>query len=102
MSAFLINCMLMLLSSMGMLAYLASNFESWMRNTAAERMFKLLIANARWVRYFYKFKIFSFGIILVFFGSVGYLLSDPSKKSRINQIMKQKKKERIDANKKQD
>jgi hypothetical protein len=100
MSAFLVNCMLMLLSSMGMLAYLAANFESWMRNTAAERMFKLLIANARWVRYFYKFKIFSFGTILIFLGSVCYLLSQPSKKSKINQIMKQKKKERMDANKK--
>lgn len=94
--------MLMLLSSMGMLAYLAANFESWMRNTAAERMFKLLIANARWVRYFYKFKIFSFGIIVIFLISVGYLLCQPSKKSKINQIMKQKKKERMEANKKQD
>lgn len=94
--------MLMLTSSMGMLAYLVTTYESWLRNTAAERMFRLLISNARFVRYFYKFKIFSFGTCLVFFGALAYLLSQPSKKSKINQIMKEKKKERMEANKQKD
>jgi len=92
----------MLTSSMGMLAYLVTTYESWLRNTAAERMFRLLISNARFVRYFYKYKIFSFGTVIVFFGALCYLLSQPSKKSKINKIMKEKKTERMEANKRKD
>ena len=94
--------MLMLTSSMGMLAYLVTTYESWLRNTAAERMFKLLISNAKFVRFLYKFKIFSFGTVIMFFVSLSYLLSQPSKKSKINKIMKEKKRERMEANKKKD
>jgi len=92
----------MLTASFGMISYFTNNFESWLRETACERMFKVMIANARFVKYFWRFKIFSFGTVFFFFGITIYLLSKPSKKSKIAAIMRKKKKERLKALKKQE
>lgn len=102
MSSFIINCILMLTSSFGMISYFANNFESWLRETACERMFKVMIGNTKYIKYLYQLNVFSYSLVVFFFFVTGYLLTQPSKKSKIAAIMRKKKSERMKAMKKQE
>jgi LMBR1 domain-containing protein 1 len=102
MSSFLVNCFLMLITSLGLLSFLCNSFESFLRYTACERIYKHLLSNAALIKNIYKYDLIEFGMVGVFLFVTGYLLSVPSKKSKIAKIMNQKKKERMEANKEQD
>ena len=83
MSSFLINCMMMLITTFGLLSFLTINFESFLRDTACERLFKLLIKNSKLIKWLYYYKIFCWGTVIAFFLILGYLLTVPSKKSHV-------------------
>ena len=83
MSTFLVNCVFLLMASMGMISYLSQNYSSWLRNTAMERLFTVLISHARYLKVLYHYKVFSYGVVFFFFASTGFLLTRPSKKSKV-------------------
>jgi hypothetical protein len=99
MSSFLVNSFMMLLTSLGLITFLCREFESFLRYTACERIFKHLITNARFIKIIYQLKIVELGIVGVFLVVTVYLLTVVSKKSKIAKIMKNKKKERMEMNK---
>lgn len=96
MSSFLVNCFLMLITSLGMISFLTLEFETFLRFTACERIFKHLLTNAAIIKYMYAYDLTELGMVAVFFGVTGYLLTVPSKKSKIAKIMMQKKRERME------
>lgn len=93
---------MMLLTSLGLISFLTLEFESFLRFTVCERLFKHLLTNAALIKYIYKYDLTEFGLITVFFVVTVYLLSIPSKKSMIAKIMQKKKKERMEQNKKEE
>lgn len=102
MSSFLVNCFLMLITSLGLVSFLALEFESFLRFTACEVIYKHLLTNPATIKYLYQYDVTELGMVGVFFAVTCYLLSVPSKKSKIAKIMQQKKKERLEQNKEQD
>ena len=102
MSSFLVNSFMMLLTCLGLISFLTLEFETFLRFTVCERIYKHLLTNAAIIKYIYKYDLTEFGLISVFFIVTVYLLSIPSKKSEINKLMQEKKKERMEQNKKED
>jgi hypothetical protein len=102
MSSFLVNSFTMLLTSLGLISFLTLEFETYLRFTVVERIYRHLLTNAAIVKYVYYYDLTEFGLVIVFLLFTGYLLSIPSQKSRINKLMQQKKKERMEMNKVQD
>ena len=102
MSSFLVNSVTMLLTSLGLISFLTLEFETYLRFTVVERIYRHLLTNAAIVKYVYYYDLTEFGLVIVFLLFTGYLLSIPSQKSRINKLMQQKKKERMEMNKVQD
>ena len=99
MSSFLVNSFMMLLASLGLISFLTLEFESFLRYTVCERLFKHILTNAAVIKYIYRYDLTEFGLVAVFFVVTAYLLSIPSKKSMIAKIMQKKKKERMEQNK---
>lgn len=99
MSSFLVNSFMMLLTSLGLITFLCREFESFLRFTTCERIFKHLITNARFINIIYRLKVVELGVVGVFLVVTAYLLTVTSKKSKIAKIMKMKKKERMEKNK---
>lgn len=89
----------MLLTSLGLISFLVLEFESFLRFTACERIFKHLFTNAAFIKYIYYYDLTEYGLIVVFLVITCYLLMIPSQKSRIAKLMTQKKKERMEMNK---
>ncbi len=83
MSSFIINCMVMLISSYGMLAYLSKEFQSYLRGTACETLFGSIISNAKYIKYLYYYKVHSYAFVVFFLLVTGFLLSRASKKSKV-------------------
>jgi hypothetical protein len=102
MSSFLVNCFTMLLTSLGLISFLTLEFETYLRFTVVERVFKHMLTNAAIVKYVYYYDLTEFGLIGMFLIITVYLLSIPSQKSRIAKLMQQKKKERMEMNKTED
>jgi hypothetical protein len=102
MSSFLVNSFLMLIASLGLISFLTLEFESFLRFTACEVIFKHLLTNAATIKYMYAYDLTELGMVVVFVCVTCYLLSIPSKKSKIAKIMQQKKKERMEQNREQD
>lgn len=102
MSSFLVNSFMMLLTSLGLISFLTLEFETFLRFTVCERIFKHMLTNAAFVKYIYRYDLTEFGLVAVFFTVTVYLLSVPSKKSMIAKIMQKKKKERMEQNKKEE
>lgn len=102
MSSFLVNCFLMLIASLGLISFLCLEFETFLRFTVCERIYKHLLSNAALVKYVYQYDLTELGLVVVFVVVTGYLLSVPSKKSKIAKIMQQKKRERMEQNQAQD
>lgn len=98
MSSFLVNCFLMLLTSLGLISFLTLEFETFLRFTVCERIYKHLLTNAAFIKYIYQYDLTELGMVVVFVCVTTYLLSVPSKKSKIAKIMQQKKKERMEQN----
>jgi LMBR1 domain-containing protein 1 len=102
MSSFLVNSFMMLITSLGLISFLTLEFESFLRYTVCERIFKHVLTNAAIIKYIYKYDLTEFGLVAVFLVVTVYLLSIPSKKSMIAKIMQKKKKERMEQNKKEE
>lgn len=102
MSSFLVNCFLMLIASLGLISFLCLEFETFLRFTVCERIYKHMLTNAAFVKYIYAYDLTELGLVVVFLLVTGYLLSVPSKKSKIAKIMQQKKRERMEQNQAQD
>ena len=96
------NCFLMLIASLGLISFLCLQFETFLRFTVCERIYKHLLTNAAFVKYVYQYDLTELGLVAVFVGVTCYLLSVSSKKSKIAKIMQQKKKERMEQNQAQD
>lgn len=99
MSSFLVNSFTMLLTSFGLINFLVLEFETFLRFTACERIFKHLFTNAAYIKYVYDYNITEYGLVAIFVIFTGYLLMIPSQKSRVAKLMNQKKKERMEMNK---
>jgi hypothetical protein len=93
---------MMLITCLGLISFLTLEFESYLRYTVCERIFKHMLTNAALVKYIYMYDLTEFGLIGVFCIVTVYLLSVPSKKSMIAKIMQKKKKERMEQNKKEE
>lgn len=102
MTSFLVNSILMLVTSLGLISFLTLEFESYLRFTACERIFKHLLTNAAGIKMIYQYDASEFGLVIVFVLVTGYLLSVPSKKSQIAKIMQAKKRERMEQNQKEE
>jgi LMBR1 domain-containing protein 1 len=101
-SSFLVNSFFLLSAGFGMLFFLCSNFESFLRSTACDRVIKNIIMNSRYIKYLFIYNVFNYAIVAIFLVILVYLLWIPSKKSHINKLMREKKIEREKANAKQD
>lgn len=102
MSSFLVNSFTMLLTCLGLISFLTLEFETYLRFTVVERIYKHLLTNAAVVKYVYSYDVTEFGLVIVFLFITVYLLSVPSQKSKIAKIMQQKKKDRMEMNKTED
>lgn len=102
MSSFLVNSFMMLLTSLGLCSYLSQEFETFLRFTACQRIYKYMLSNARLIKYVYQFSLIEFSFIIFFLLVTGYLLSIPSRKSKIAKLMQEKKKQRLEQNKQND
>jgi hypothetical protein len=99
MSSFLVNSFTMLLTSLGLISFLTLEFETYLRFTIVERIYRHLLTNAAIVKYVYYYDLTEFGLVIMFLFITGYLLTVPSQKSKIAKLMQQKKKDRMEMNK---
>lgn len=95
MTSFLVNCMMMLVSSFGMLSYITLEFETFLRGSAVEKLWRVVLINVRGIKYIYLYKINSYFFVFWFFLVTAYLLTLSSKKSKITKLMREKKSQRM-------
>lgn len=88
----------MLLTCLGLLSFLTLEFESFLRYTACERIYKYILANARGVKLLYKYNLNEYALVGMFVIVTAYLLSVPSRKSMIAKVLQTKKRERMEQN----
>ena len=95
MTSFLINSIMMLISCFGLINYLTMEFQSYLRGTACERIWKVILSNTKYIKHIYRYKVHSYFFVIFFILVTLFLLALPSKKSKITKLMRDKKRERM-------